>query len=79
MTTKTTTLTTAAEAAYTTAAADYAACNINPTTPGETFGIAWGADGEVLTYEQTIEAVIDSVTGSINDKYLVFKNDRITV
>jgi hypothetical protein len=57
MTTKTTTLTTAAEAAYTTAAADYAACNINPTTPGETFGIAWGADGEVLTYEQTIEAI----------------------
>jgi hypothetical protein len=46
-----------AEAVYTTAAADYAACNINPTTPGETFGIAWGADGEVLTYEQTIEAI----------------------
>lgn len=48
---------TAAEAAYTTAAADYAACNINPTTPHEVFGIAWGADGEVLTYEQTIEAI----------------------
>jgi hypothetical protein len=47
----------AAEAAYTTAAADYATCNLNPTTPGETFGIAWGADGEVLTFEQTIEAI----------------------
>jgi len=23
----------------------------------ETFGIAWGADGEVLTYEQTAEAI----------------------
>lgn len=46
-----------AEAKYAEAAADYAACNINPTAPGETFGIAWGADGEVLTYEQTIEAI----------------------
>jgi hypothetical protein len=57
MTTKTTTDQTAAQAKYAEAAADYAACNINPTTPGETFGIAWGADGEVLTYEQTIEAI----------------------
>jgi hypothetical protein len=47
----------AAKAKYAKAAADYAACNINPTTPHEVFGIAWGADGEVLTYEQTIEAI----------------------
>jgi hypothetical protein len=68
MTTKTTTAQTAqteaintviatAQAKYAEAAADYAACNINPTTPGETFGIAWGADGEVLTYDETIEAI----------------------
>ena len=47
-----------AEAAYTTAAAaDYAACNINPTTPGESFGKAWGVAGEVLTHAETVEAI----------------------
>jgi hypothetical protein len=44
MPTKTTTATTAAEVIAT----------INTT---EAFGIAWGADGEVLTYEQTVEAI----------------------
>jgi hypothetical protein len=44
MTTKNTTATTAAEV--------IAQINTN-----EAFGIAWGADGEVLTYEQTDEAI----------------------
>jgi hypothetical protein len=44
MTTKTTTAQPAAEV--------IAAINTN-----EAFGIAWGADGEVLTYEQTVEAI----------------------
>ena len=44
MTTKTTTAQTAAEVI----------ANINTN---EAFGTAWGADGEVLTYEQTVEAI----------------------
>jgi hypothetical protein len=44
MPTKTTTAQTAAEVI----------ANINTN---EAFGIAWGADGEVLTYEQTVEAI----------------------
>jgi hypothetical protein len=44
MTTKTTTPTTAAEVI----------ANINTN---EAFGIAWGADGEVLTYDETTAAI----------------------
>jgi hypothetical protein len=44
MTTKNTTATTAAEVIAT----------INTT---EAFGIAWGADGEVLTYDETTAAI----------------------
>ena len=37
-----------------------------------------GFDFKSLDY--TVDRyIIDSVTGSINDKYLVFRNDRITV
>jgi len=48
MTTKTTT----AQTEATTAQTEATTLNTN-----ETFGIAWGADGEVLTYEQTAEAI----------------------
>jgi hypothetical protein len=44
MTTKTTTTQTAAEV--------IASINAN-----EAFGTAWGADGQVLSYEQTVEAI----------------------
>jgi hypothetical protein len=44
MTTKNTTATTAAEV--------IATINTN-----EAFGIAWGADGEVLTYDETVAAI----------------------
>jgi hypothetical protein len=34
-----------------------AAVEPTPMTAAESFGIAWGADGEVLTYTETVDAI----------------------